>query len=74
MPVVAQVEELVVPLSGDSQGIFEEGDDDQESTNGGDISALHQLSVLSFRSPCSFVSSLPPSSQPGVTGEGEPTA
>lgn len=38
MPVVAQVEELVTPLRHDAQGILEEGNDDEESANGGKVS------------------------------------
>ena len=59
MPIVAKVEELIVPLRGNSQAIFEEGDDDQESTNGRYISVLRQLRVLISTNPLLFVSIFP---------------
>lgn len=37
MPVVVQVGELVTPLGDDAQGILEEGDDDEETANGRDV-------------------------------------
>lgn len=41
--VIVQVGELVAPLGDDAQGIFEEGDDDEESANRRDITATkHQ--------------------------------
>lgn len=36
--VVVEVEQLVAPLGDDTEGILEEGDDDQESSNGGKVS------------------------------------
>jgi hypothetical protein len=47
MSVVVQVGELVTPLGDDTQGILEEGDDDEESANRRDItsSKYQQLEV-----------------------------
>lgn len=38
MTVVVKVEQLVAPLSDDTERILEEGDDDQESSNGRKVS------------------------------------
>ena len=59
MPIVTEVEKLVVPLRGNSKGIFEEGDDDQEPANSWYISAPHQFRVL-ISTSLLFVSSFPP--------------
>ena len=73
MPIVTEVEELVVPLRGNSKGIFEEGDDDQEPANSWYISALHQFRVL-ISTSLLFVSNFPSSSQVEANGEKERTA
>lgn len=35
--VIAKVNELIVPLHDDSQSVFNKGDDNQESANGGQV-------------------------------------
>jgi hypothetical protein len=50
--VVLQVEQLVGPLGDDTESIFEEGDDDQETANGREIAVNKdkgQLSELQTR-------------------------
>ena len=47
MPVVVKVEELVVPLRDDAEGVFEEGDDDEESADGGKIARKQSRHVSS---------------------------
>ena len=37
MPEVTQVQELIVPLRNNPQTVLDEGDNDQETTNGGQI-------------------------------------
>ena len=38
MPVVVEVEELVIPLRDNSQGVLDESADDQEASDGGNVS------------------------------------
>lgn len=47
MTVVLQVEQLVGPLGDDTESIFEEGDDDQETANGREIAVNKDKSQLS---------------------------
>ena len=37
MSVVAEIQQLVTPLGDDAEGILQEGDDDQEASNGRQI-------------------------------------
>lgn len=37
MTVVAEVDELIGPLGHDAESIFQEGDDDEEAANGGEV-------------------------------------
>lgn len=41
--VVAEVDELVAPLGHDAEGIFQEGDDDEEAADGGKVAVLGKL-------------------------------
>lgn len=40
VPVIFQINELVIPLCHDTQGVFEESDDDEEATDHGKVSEL----------------------------------
>jgi hypothetical protein len=44
--VVVQVEQLVAPLGDDAQRVFEEGDDDEEAADGGEVAV-----AVSTRNP-----------------------
>lgn len=46
--VVAEVDELVVPLGHDAESIFQEGDDDEEAANGGKVAAQRRRIELAF--------------------------
>lgn len=39
VPVVIQVQKLIVPLSDDTESILEESDDDEEAANSGEVTA-----------------------------------
>jgi hypothetical protein len=38
-----QIEQLIVPLGDDAEGVFEESDDDEEAANGGQVSVMGVL-------------------------------
>lgn len=40
MAVVVKVDELILPLGDDSEGVFEEGDDNEETAKVGEIAGV----------------------------------
>lgn len=52
MPEVTQVQELIVPLRNNPQTVLDEGDNNQETTNGGQITRTqrNQHSALGTQS------------------------
>lgn len=49
MPEITQVQQLIVPLRDNPQTILDERDDNQETTNGGEIPVKTTKSAPSYR-------------------------
>lgn len=48
---ILQIEQLIVPLCNDSEGVLNEGDHNQESTDGGQVSSSSQYTILVSSAP-----------------------